>query len=45
MPTSRATLSPGLKSFAETDEPTAVTIPEDSWPRDSGSRTRMSPLR
>lgn len=42
MPTSRATRSPG-RSLEEGGEET--TMPDDSWPRVKGSRTRMSPLR
>jgi len=43
MPTSSATRSPGEKPVTEV--PTAVTMPEDSCPRERGEVTVMSPLR
>jgi hypothetical protein len=42
MPTSRATRSPMLKPV--TWGPMATTVPEDSWPSESGMQAQRSPL-
>ncbi len=42
MPTSRATRSPMLKPV--TWGPMATTVPDDSWPSDSGMQAQRSPL-